>query len=68
MSPAHIDAVVRLEEEVPSLGLRRGAEGVVTSVWLSPGGLLCEVEFPSADASSVVRALVRADQLKAVSP
>jgi hypothetical protein len=68
MSPVHVDAVVRLLEDVPASSLRRGAEGVVTGVCLSDVGLLCEVEFPGAVASPPVRALLRAVQLQAITP
>ncbi|MCG3132996.1 MAG: hypothetical protein HMLKMBBP_00082 [Planctomycetes bacterium] len=66
MSPVHVDAVVRLLADDPESGLRRGAEGVVTGVCLSDVGLLCEVEFPGAAESPAVRALLRAEQLKAI--
>jgi hypothetical protein len=68
MCPVRIDAVVRLEEDAPNLGLRRGAEGVVTGIFVSPWGLLCEVQFSASDASKVTSALVPVDQLKAVEP
>lgn len=68
MAPVHIDALVRLQVDLPSLGLREGAEGVVKSVWLSPEGVLCEVEFPASDAAPLLRGLVRAEQLRAVAP
>lgn len=66
MPPAHIDAVVRLTEDVPGLDLRRGDQGVVVSVWLSPGELLCEVEFSNSRHSRPVRTLLRAGQLDVV--
>lgn len=68
MSPVHVDAVVRLLEDLPESGLRRGAQGIVTGVCLSDVGLLCEVEFQGALASPSVRALLRAEQLKAITP
>jgi hypothetical protein len=66
MPPAHIDSVVRLKEDVPSHALRRGAQGVVESIWLSPGGFLCEVEFPASGRGRPLRALLRADLLEVV--
>ncbi len=66
MPPAHIDAVVRLKEDLPTLSLRCGSEGVVVSVWLSPGDFLYEVEFPRSGESFGVRALLRAEQLEVV--
>ncbi len=66
MPPAHIDAVVRLKEDVPTLDLRRGDEGVVVSIWLSPGDLQCEVEFKRLGRSGTVRALLRTLQLEVV--
>jgi hypothetical protein len=66
MPPAHIDAVVRLKEDVPTLELRRGDQGVVVSVWLSPGDFLCEVEFSDSGHGRPVRTLLRAGQLEVV--
>jgi hypothetical protein len=64
--PAHIDAVVRLKEDVSTFCLQCGAQGVVVSVWLSSGDFLCEVEFPKSARSPALRALLRADQLEVV--
>ncbi len=66
MPPAHIDAVVRLKEDVPTLELRRGDQGVVVSVWLSPGDFLCEVEFSKPRQGPAVRTLLHAGQLEVV--
>lgn len=66
MTPIRIHAVVRLTEDVPSLVLRRGAEGVVVSVWLGPGDLFYEVEFPKSVESAAVRTLFRVQQLEVV--
>ena len=66
MPSVRVDAVVRLKEDIPSPPLRCGAKGVVLSVWLSLGGLLCEVEFGQSRAAGAVRALVRTDQLEIV--
>ncbi len=66
MPPAHINATVRLLEDVPGLDLQRGDQGVVVSVWLSPGDFLYEVEFSISRRSPTVRTLLRAGQLEVV--
>ena len=64
MPTVRVDAFVWLKEDDPVHSLRRGAKGVVVSVWLSSRGLLCEVEFPKAQGAPAVRALLRAEQLE----
>jgi len=64
----HINALVRLKVDVPNLQLHRGIKGVVVSLWLSPGDLYFEVEFPKPAGSSCVRALLRSEQLEAIDP
>lgn len=66
MPSAHVDAPVRLKVDVPTHGLRSGDQGVVVSVWLSPCGFSCEVEFPKSGDSPAVRALLRAEELDVV--
>lgn len=66
MPTARIGAVVRLKEDLPTLDLRREEQGVVVSVWLSPGGFLCEVEFSRNGGGCGVRTLLRAGQLEVV--
>ncbi len=66
MPSVHVDAVVRLMEDVPAQGLRGGEQGVVLSVWVSPEGLFCEVDFRKSSGSPAVRALLRPEQLEAV--
>jgi len=69
MPSVRVDAVVRLKEDEPTHSLRRGAKGLVVSVWLSSGGFLCEVEFRNSahrPKSPAVRALLRAEQLEVV--
>ncbi len=66
MFSPHINAVVRLTVDVPRLRLRCGDEGVVVSVWLSPGDFHFEVEFHGSTASRDVRALFLAEQLEVV--
>ncbi len=66
MSSIHVDAVVRLKEDVPAQGLCRGDRGVVLGVWLSPEGFFCEVDFPKLSRAPAVRALLRTEQLEAV--
>ena len=69
MPSIHVDAIVCLKEDEPTHSLRRGAKGIVVGVWLSPGGFLCEVEFPNTPPppkNPAVRALLRAQQLEVV--
>lgn len=66
MFSAHIDAVVRLKADVPTLSLPCGSEGVVVSVWLSPDNFFYEVEFAKPGESPAVRALLRAEELEVV--
>jgi hypothetical protein len=65
MPSVHVDAVVRLKEDVPIHGLCCGDKGVVVSAWLS-SGFLCEVEFRKSARSPAVRALLHAEQLDIV--
>ena len=44
MSTAHVNALVRLTHDVPTLWLGRGDLGVVQSIWCSPDDCY-EVEF-----------------------
>ena len=64
MPSVRVNALVRLKEDDPTHGVRRGAQGTVVSVWLSPRGFLCEVEFPNGNGPPAVRALLRAEQLE----
>jgi hypothetical protein len=66
MPTAHVNAMVRLKEDVPTLSLRCGAVGTVVSVWLGPGEFICEVEFPKSTKSPAVRSLFRVEQLEVV--
>lgn len=66
MAPVHVNAVVRLKEDVPAHGLSRGDEGVVLSVWLSPRDFSCEVKFRRSGGARAVRVLLQARQLEAV--
>lgn len=66
MLPVRIDAVVRLKEDLPTHELQRGDQGVVVSIWLSPGDFLCEVEFLNSGHSHPVRTLLHAGQLEVV--
>ena len=66
MTPVHVNSVVRLKMDVPTLYLQCGAEGTVVSVWLAPGDFLYEVEFGRSAKSAAVRALLRAEQLEVV--
>ncbi len=66
MRAAHVDAMVRLKVDVPTLHLQRGEEGVVVSIWFSPGHSLYEVEFPKSGAPAPLRTLLRIGQLEFV--
>lgn len=66
MPPAHVDAVVRVKEDIRALQLKRGDQGVVLSIWLSPGDFLYEVEFPRPGASRSLRTLLPNGQLEVV--
>ena len=66
MPPVHVDARVRLKEDVPERGLSRGDEGVVVGVWLSPREFSCEVEFRRSNDAPAVRTLLRAEQVEVV--
>jgi len=66
MPSVHIDARVRLKEEVPAYSLQRGVEGTVVSVWLSYGGFRYEVEFRGRSESQAVRLLLSIEQLEVV--
>lgn len=66
MPSAHVDALVRLKEDVRSLRLWRGDRGVVLSIWLSSGESLYEVEFEQLGASPPLRTLLRNGQLEVV--
>jgi hypothetical protein len=50
MNAAHVNAVVRLTHDVPTLWLNRGDIGIVQSIWLSPADHY-EVEFQSGQSS-----------------
>jgi hypothetical protein len=52
MATAHVNAVVRLTHDVPTLWLSRGDVGVVRSVWMSPTDCY-EVEFCKPGLPSV---------------
>jgi hypothetical protein len=67
MTLPRVNVDVRLKEDDVTHALKRGAKGVVVSVWLSSSGFLCEVEFPNLIKSSpAVRALFHAEQLEVI--
>jgi hypothetical protein len=66
MTSPHVNAVVRLRGNLPTLGLRGGDEGIVVSVWISPGEFQFEVEFPQPGGSPGVRARLCVEQLEVV--
>jgi hypothetical protein len=66
MPSVHVDAVVRLKEDMHARRLHSGDQGVVLAVWLSHDGFLCEVVFPGSSGDLPVRALLRPTQLEVV--
>jgi hypothetical protein len=54
---------VRLMQDVPELGLRRGDTGVVCSTWFDPATAF-EVEFEPDAPGSAVRALLMPNQIQ----
>jgi hypothetical protein len=63
MLEAHLDETVKLTQDIPELGLRRGDLGLVCSTW--PGHASAyEVEFRAQQACCPVRALLLADQIE----
>ena len=53
---------VRLEENLPELGLIRGAVGTVVSTWFYPNTAY-EVEFELDQQTAALRVLLLSDQL-----
>jgi hypothetical protein len=66
MSMAHVNAVVRLTQDVPTLWLKRGDVGTVQSVWLSPAHRY-EIEFRNP-GQPTMRALLGAELFELVEP
>lgn len=64
MPTAHVNAVVRLTHDVPTLWLGRGDVGVVQSIWFSPADCF-EVEFRKP-GQCPMRALLNAEVLEVV--
>lgn len=62
MHGSHINERVRLKQDIPESGLRRGEEGVVRSEWFAPETAY-EVEFRSAGPEGS-RKLLQPDQLE----
>jgi hypothetical protein len=54
---------VRLNEDIPELGLRSGEVGLVCSTWFAPTTAI-EVEFQPAGFSYKTRALLLASQFQ----
>ena len=55
MLDLHVDDRVRLEKDIPNLGLHRGDVGVVCSHWCEPESAF-EIEFHAGDTG--MRAIV----------
>jgi hypothetical protein len=63
---AHVNAVVRLTHDVPTLWLSRGDLGVVQSIWFSPADCY-EVEFRKPECCPT-RAVLSAELFELVEP
>ena len=61
MKPIRVDKPVRLADDLPNLGLRRGRVGTVCSRW-AVGGSTYEVEFGAPDQA--VRVLLTRRQIE----
>jgi hypothetical protein len=55
--------LVRLTQDLPELGLYRGAVGLVCSTWFDPNTAY-EVEFQQDDRGGRVRALLMPNQIQ----
>lgn len=65
MHAPEVDRSVRLLQDIPELGLRSGAVGVVCSTWFAPGDPAYEVEFrPMGKLSATTRALLQRHQIQ----
>ena len=64
MSKVKAQERVRLVQDVPELGLRRGDVGLVCSTWFEPSTAF-EVEFKSRAVGCGVRALLMPSQIQA---
>lgn len=63
--PSHgIDAQVVLTQDIPELGLFRGAWGVILSTWFAPA-VAYEVEFEPSNCACKLRALLSECQISA---
>jgi hypothetical protein len=58
-----IDGRVRLKQDIPDLGLRKGDVGLVRSTWFSPDTAY-EVEFRPEKSTLVIRALLVVNQFE----
>jgi len=63
MTQAQAEEVVRLAQDLPELGLRRGDLGVVCSTWFAPNTVF-EVDFRAHVPGCRVRALLMPNQIE----
>jgi hypothetical protein len=66
LSSPQAERYVRLVKDIPELGLRSGAVGVICSTWFEPSPAY-EVEFQPAGLASATRALLLAHQIQETS-
>ncbi len=62
-----LHATVRLREDLPEHGLRRGAVGAIVAIFDSPNRAY-EVEFADAQGRTIVELALAEDQLEEASP
>ena len=63
MAAVNFEERVRLKQDIPELGLRRGDVGLVCSTWFAPTTVL-DVEFRPGAPGSPVRALLAPGQIQ----
>jgi len=63
MTDIKADNLIRLKQDFPELGLRRGDLGIVCSTWFDPNTAF-EVEFESDASGFPVHALLMPNQIE----
>jgi len=63
MTQVRAEELVQLTQDLPELGLYRGAVGLVCSTWFDPN-TASEVEFPPDGQDSRVRTLLMPHQIQ----